>query len=196
MSESGGLGPDDPDHMAPAGQGLPTTRLRCRISRRSTSVAPPHSPAIESSVSAYSRHCRRIGHVSPSSRCLPVVGSRPPNEVIRPRNPTGSEGGSPISRPIFSRQILAVGEPRKPGGAVRHLLQSRCDVVVHAEFRFADPIPQPSANPCFGDPEEGAGTLRSSPTPPPGPPPLLAHRTGTGASRSRDMFRGIAHVSL
>ena len=52
------------------------------------------------------------------------------------------------------------------------LSKSRCDVVVHAEFRFSDSIP------------------------PPGPPLLLAHRTGIGASRSVDIFRGIAHVSL
>jgi len=219
MSESGGLGPDDPDDMAPAGQGVAqgrrdrllrsgechprprgharherlsgslasrasdtladqscctihlfsetphATRLRCRTSRRSTSVVPRHSPVIESSVSAYSSHCRRIGHVSPSSPCLPVVGSRPRTKSSDPGTRQAQrdvrrfhDQYSQVKTPSFSSETLAVCEPRKAG--------------------------------CEG------GDVEIPLTPPPGPPALLAHRTGIGASRSRDMFRGSAHVSL
>jgi len=141
------------------------TRLRCRTSRRSTSVVPRHSPVIESSVSAYSSHCRRIGHVSPSSPCLPVVGSRPRTKSSDPGTRQAQrdvrrfhDQYSQVKTPSFSSETLAVCEPRKAG--------------------------------CEG------GDVEIPLTPPPGPPALLAHRTGIGASRSRDMFRGSAHVSL
>ena len=123
------------------------SRLRCRISRRST---PPHSRVIESSVSAYSGHCRRIGHISPSSRCLPVVGSRPRTKSSNPRTRQARREvrrfHDPYSRlktPSFSGQSLVVREPRKRG----------------AEGRDAEVPPDPSARPTssFGPPNRHWG---------------------------------------
>ena len=60
--------------------------------------------------------------------------------------------------------------------------KSRCDVVVHAEFRSSDPTPPPSATTILpaGNREEGPWTRRSPLTPPPGPPPLLATVPASG----------------
>ena len=78
------------------------------------------------------------------------------------------------------------------------LSKSRCDVVVHAEFQILGPDPTTLGHPYFaGRQPRGAAPDAEIPTDPSArPSSSFGHRTGIGASRSVDVFRGIAHVSL
>lgn len=77
------------------------------------------------------------------------------------------------------------------------LSKSRWDVIVHAEFRFSDPIPPRSANPCFaGRQPRGGGRDAEIPSDPFARPPssLGPPNRHSGVEISRHV-RGIAHVS-
>jgi len=184
MSESGGLGPDDPDDMAPAGQGVAHDRKDRLVQSRHCRGSGTSFPDLVSARSRISAPERSLRPLTPQARREVRRFHNPYSQdktFILRSNSHGSQGvGPPTStaesllrarRLRFTRMTQRPGECA--GGSRTTRPQARGPWT-----RSHHPRPTPILP--AGNREEGARTRRSPLTPPPGPPPLLAHRTGIG----------------